>query len=155
MGPALMGSLRFLFTFFDGGTFWALPLTCFCLPKTARGVPFSPICRNSLLFCSGPISVDPICPQPLNYSICNNSFNFMIYYHISMILIMKLSATKGLGRDRAGCGGILREGEENKQPTTSNNEHLTLINIYQHNLHTICTIINTIQFYYYYYYYCC
>ena len=27
-------------------------------------VPFPPLCQESLLFCNGPISVDPICPQP-------------------------------------------------------------------------------------------
>ena len=35
MGSALTGSLH-LFVFFDGGTFWVLPLTCFDLPKSAR-----------------------------------------------------------------------------------------------------------------------
>ena len=28
---------------------WALPLAYFCLPKSAKGIPLSPICQNSLL----------------------------------------------------------------------------------------------------------
>ena len=32
--------------------------------QKCQGVPFSPSCQNSLLVCSGPISVNPICPQP-------------------------------------------------------------------------------------------
>ena len=52
------------FMFFDRGTFWVLPLTYFYLPKSTRVYPFSPICHISCYFCSGPISVDPICQQP-------------------------------------------------------------------------------------------
>ena len=51
------------FISFDSGTFWVLPLTYFYLPKSAR--PY--LCPHSHkihYFCSGPISVDPICPQP-------------------------------------------------------------------------------------------
>ena len=48
---------------FDRGTFWALPLTCFCLPKSARAYLF-PQSIKIHYFCSGPTSVDPICPQP-------------------------------------------------------------------------------------------
>ena len=36
---------------------------CCYLPKSARAYP-SPQSDRSLCFCSGPISVDPICPQP-------------------------------------------------------------------------------------------
>ena len=49
--------------FFDGGTFWVLPLTYFNLPKSARAYPF-PRSVNNIYFCCGPVSVDPVCPQP-------------------------------------------------------------------------------------------
>ena len=48
---------------FDRGTFWVLPLTYFCLTKSARAYFFSQSVKHHY-FCSGPISVDPICPQP-------------------------------------------------------------------------------------------
>ena len=49
--------------FFDRGTFWVLPLTRFYFPKSARAYLFP---RSVELhdFCSGPMSADPICPQP-------------------------------------------------------------------------------------------
>ena len=50
------------FMFVDRGTSWVLPLTYVCLPQSARA-HLSPICQK-YYFCSGPISVDPICPQP-------------------------------------------------------------------------------------------
>ena len=49
--------------FFDRGTFWVLPLTYFYLPQSARACLF-PQSVKFHYFCSGPISVDPICPQP-------------------------------------------------------------------------------------------
>ena len=50
--------------FFDRGTFWVLPLTYLCLSKSARAYLFpQPVKRHYI--CSGPISVDPICPQPI------------------------------------------------------------------------------------------
>ena len=50
---------------FDRGTFWPLPLTYFTLifPKVP-GRTFSHQCVEIVDFCSGPISVDPVCPQP-------------------------------------------------------------------------------------------
>ena len=48
--------------FFDRGTFWVLPVNLLLSPQKSQGIPFSPTCRN--YFCSGPISVDPICLQP-------------------------------------------------------------------------------------------
>ena len=56
-----MGSLHFLV--FDRGTFWVLPLTDFCTVKSARAYLFLQSVKMNY-FCSGPISVDPICPQP-------------------------------------------------------------------------------------------
>ena len=49
--------------FFDRGTFWVLPLTYFYIPKSDR-VHLFPQSVKINYFCSGPISVDPICPQP-------------------------------------------------------------------------------------------
>ena len=51
------------FMSFDRGTFWQLPLTYFYLPKSARAYLF-PQSVKVYYFCSGPISVDPICQQP-------------------------------------------------------------------------------------------
>ena len=44
-------------------TFWVLPLTYLYLPKSARAYLF-PQSVKIHYFCSGPIRVDPICPQP-------------------------------------------------------------------------------------------
>ena len=49
--------------FFDRGTFWVLLSTYFYLPKSARAYLF-PQSIKIRYFCSGPISVDPSCPQP-------------------------------------------------------------------------------------------
>ena len=54
------------FCVFDGGTFWVLPLTYFYLPKRARAYLFPESVKIGY-FCSGPISVDPICPQPKDF----------------------------------------------------------------------------------------
>ena len=53
-----------IFMLFDRGTFWVLPLTYFYLPQSARTYfSFYQSVKNRY-FRSGPISVDPICPQP-------------------------------------------------------------------------------------------
>ena len=49
--------------FFDRGTFWVLPLTYFYLPNSARAY-LCPQYVKIHYFCSGPVSVDPIRPQP-------------------------------------------------------------------------------------------
>ena len=46
---------------FDRGTFGVLPLTYLYLPKSARAYLFPQSVRINY-FCSGPISVDPVCP---------------------------------------------------------------------------------------------
>ena len=51
------------FMFFDKGTFGAVTLTYFYLPKSVRAYLF-PQSVEIHYFCSGPISVDLICPQP-------------------------------------------------------------------------------------------
>ena len=48
--------------FFDRGTFWVLPLTY--LPQSARAHLFPQFVKIHY-FCSGPVSVEPICPQPI------------------------------------------------------------------------------------------
>ena len=50
------------FMFFVRGT-WVLPLTYFGFPKSAWACRF-PQSDKLNYFCSGPMSVDPICPQP-------------------------------------------------------------------------------------------
>ena len=53
------------FISFGRWAFWVLPLTYFYLPKSGRAYLFPQTCQKSLLLQrSGPISVDPICPQP-------------------------------------------------------------------------------------------
>ena len=47
------------FSFFERGTFWVLPLTYFCLPKSARAYLFSQSVKTPY-FRSSPIGVDPI-----------------------------------------------------------------------------------------------
>ena len=49
--------------FFDRGTFWVLPLPYFDMPKSARAYLF-PQSVEIHYFRSGPMSADPICPQP-------------------------------------------------------------------------------------------
>ena len=51
------------FTSLDRGTVWVRPLTNFYLPNSARAYLF-PKADKIRYFCSGPISADPICPQP-------------------------------------------------------------------------------------------
>ena len=63
-GSALMGSLQLLMFSFDRGTFSVLPLTYCYLPKSARAYLFPRAVKLRYL-CSGPISVDPICLQPI------------------------------------------------------------------------------------------
>ena len=62
MGSALMGSLQ-IAMFFDRGTFGVLPLIYFYIPRSARAYLFFQSVKIHH-FCSGPISVDPSCPQP-------------------------------------------------------------------------------------------
>ena len=60
MWSALMGSLQISCCL--TGTFGGTPVNLLLFSQKCQGVPFSPSCQNS--FCSGTISVDPICPQP-------------------------------------------------------------------------------------------
>ena len=74
------------FMFFDRGTFWVLPLTYFYLPKSARAYLF-PQSVKIHYFCSGPISVDPICPQPKEE------------WHLLRDALLGLSADRGQGAE--------------------------------------------------------
>ena len=62
-GVGTNGVTAFLLGFWHRDFFLVLPLTYFYLPKSARAYPF-PQSVKTRCFCSGPISVDPICPQP-------------------------------------------------------------------------------------------
>ena len=62
VGSALMGSLL-ISLFVDRETFWVLPLTYLYLPNSARAYLFPQYVKMYYL-CSGPVSVDPICPHP-------------------------------------------------------------------------------------------
>ena len=65
MGSALTGStMPAIFRFVDRGTFWVLPLTYFDLPKSSRVYLFPQSVRIHYFF-SDPVSVEPICPQPI------------------------------------------------------------------------------------------
>ena len=48
MGSALMGSLQMLCSF-DGGAFWGTPGNLLLSSQKCQGIPFSQICRKSLL----------------------------------------------------------------------------------------------------------
>ena len=61
MGSALMGSLQI--SCFWQRDFLGTPINLLLYSQKCQGVPFSPICQTND-FCSGPISVDPISPQP-------------------------------------------------------------------------------------------
>ena len=74
MGSALMGSLHILCLFDRGRDFLGSLVNLLLSSQKCQGVPFSPICQNGY-FCSGPISVDPICPQPTG--VCNKSKTFV------------------------------------------------------------------------------
>ena len=84
------------FMFFDRGTFSVLLLTNFDIPKSARAYQF-PKSVKIHYFCSGPISVDPICPQPTNapvgararFVINGNDDNecVIVYEYIALVLI--------------------------------------------------------------------
>ena len=65
------------FMFLDRGTCWVLPLIYFYLPRSATAY-LLPQSDQIHYFCGGPISVDPICPQPNN----NQYTYIMIYTYI-------------------------------------------------------------------------
>ena len=71
------------FMFFDRGTFRVLPLTYFYLPKSARAYLF-PQSVKIHDFCSGPISVDTIYPQPRKLDSVRNSENH-IFGHVAFV----------------------------------------------------------------------
>ena len=80
-----------IFRFFDRGTFWVLPLTYMYLPKSARACLFSQSVKVHY-FCSGPISVDPICPQPNripdpNPRNCVSLYYYYYYYYYYIIIV--------------------------------------------------------------------
>ena len=70
MGSALMGSLQHLMFLTEGlrclHYFGVPPLTYLCILRSARACLF-PQSVKTHCFCSGPISVDPICPQPSSF----------------------------------------------------------------------------------------
>ena len=59
MGSALMGSLQISCFLTEG----VLPLTYLYIPKSSSSYLFPQSVKIDY-FCSGPISVDPVCPQP-------------------------------------------------------------------------------------------
>ena len=69
-----MGSLQMLCVF-DRGTLWVLPLTYLYLPESARAYLFPQSVKTHHYFCSGPISVDPICPQPSRVELNQRTVN--------------------------------------------------------------------------------
>ena len=106
---ALMGSLQICV--FDRGTFWVLPLTYLYLTKSARAYLF-PQSVKIHDFCSGPISVDPICPQPTQVNLRTTvsfhnfkSLNFKLSvsnpkskYVACLSVLSRISNCQGLGR---------------------------------------------------------
>ena len=93
MGSALMGSLQSLC--FLTGTLWVFPLIDVYIPKSARAHLFPQSVKNGY-FCSGPISVDPICPQPIMIMI------------LIFIIIITITTERALGPRRRRCLGSPR-----------------------------------------------
>ena len=91
------------FLFFDRGTFWVLPLTYFYLPKSARAYLFSQSVEIHY-FCSGPIGVDPICPEtsPM-FKVFRASLIYDLYYFKVILAILSqpsLSQPRRARRER-------------------------------------------------------
>ena len=57
MGSALMGSLQI--SCFLTGTFRVLPLTNFDIPKSAKVIPFSPLCQQISTFAAAHLVLTP------------------------------------------------------------------------------------------------
>ena len=79
---------------FERGTFWVLPLTYFHIPQRAWAYLF-PQSVKIHYFCSGPISVDPICPQATEthtgfirgfISGFNFSVSFLVSYAVACLV---------------------------------------------------------------------
>ena len=83
-GVSTNGVTANVIMFFGRGTFWVLPLTYFYLPKSAGAYLF-PQSVNIHYFCSGTVSVDPICPQPNPFAsaaaIHTYIYIYMYYYY--------------------------------------------------------------------------
>ena len=73
-------------TFFDRGTFWVPPLTYFYLPKSTRVYLF-PQSVEIRYFRSGPISVDPTCPQPTDV-VCYRCYTCACISSMIIIIII-------------------------------------------------------------------
>ena len=82
MGSALMGSLQVSCFLTEGPFGHSLPFTYFNLPKSARVYRF-PQAVKIRYWCSGPISVDPICPQSTHV--------FTIYYYLLSLFTVSYS----------------------------------------------------------------
>ena len=97
--------------FFDRGTFWVLQLTYLYLPKSARAYLFPQSVKNSYL-CSGPISVDPICPQPSDRGcgIGLETCKYVLFGDGEMESAMYLRAPLSFMGDRLGVRRGVRRG---------------------------------------------
>ena len=86
------------FIVFDRGTFWVLRLTYCYIPKSARSYLF-PQSVKIHSFCSGPISVDSICPQPgsalaqMQTRMAQHTQNKTITITATMIMTIMLTTT--------------------------------------------------------------
>ena len=84
MGSALLGSLQGCCFLTD---FLGTPVNLLLIFPNCQGVPFSSICQIHD-FCSGPISVDPICPQPMTtIIIVTITITIIITITITIIII--------------------------------------------------------------------
>ena len=100
IGSALMGLLQICKSYF----FWqrdllGTPVNLLNLPKSDRAYLFPQSVKNHY-FCSGPISVDPICPQPRgvhrprHYVLresCIQTNNVYVYIYIYIYITLSLS----------------------------------------------------------------
>ena len=83
--------------FFDRGTFLVLPLTYFYLPKSARAYLFPQSFKMNYFCCSGPISVDPICPQPKGAAAADEAVQAYVEEALARVIGLSTEATFGRG----------------------------------------------------------
>ena len=94
------------FIFFDRGTFWVPTLTYLYFPKSARAYLFPQSVRIHY-FCSGPISVGPVCPPPSNIE-----------------LLVSPTSRSGVHKGGFSKGGFSND-DDNNDNDIHNNDNIT------------------------------
>ena len=82
MGSSLMGSLQNSYFILQRG-FLGTPVNLLLYYQKCQGVPFSQSVKAHY-FCSGPISVDPICAQPNHQPADPRTLSYIMLYYIRL-----------------------------------------------------------------------